>query len=45
MTEYQIENIYSGEVRPVFGYNWKDACRRSNLVSDEWIILLAEYVD
>lgn len=45
MIEYYIENIYTEQTRPVWGYNWKDACKRHCLIESEWIILYADYVD
>lgn len=45
MYEFNLVNIHTNEERLAFGYNFKDACRRSNLNSADWIIDWQEYVD
>lgn len=45
MYEYDVENIYTGEKRIVFGYTVADAFRRAGLAPIEWGVLHAEYVD
>lgn len=45
MMEYEIENKATGEIRYVYGYNWKDACQRYKIISGEWYVNYTVYVD
>ena len=45
MFEYEIENKATGEIYHVYGYSWKDACRRRKLIPEEWYIRNKIYVD
>ena len=45
MYEYEIKNKNTNEIEYVFGYSLNDACRRSKLEPDEWIILSRDYID
>lgn len=45
MYEYEIINTKTNETRYAYGYNFKDACRRKNLMPTEWTILYSEYID
>ena len=45
MIEYEIENKATGEIRYIYGYNWKDACYRCKIIFSDWYIHYAVYVD
>ena len=45
MIEYEIENKGTGELRYIYGYNWKDACRRYKILPYEWYVNYSVYVD
>ena len=43
MNEYLIYNEASGIERPIFGYTFRDACRRSGVDPSEWTLLMVIY--
>ena len=45
MWEYEIQHIDTGEISFIWGYNFDDACYRSDLDPSEVICLYSEYVD
>ena len=45
MWKYEILHKETGERNIIFGYSWSDAMRRSKLNGDDYICLVAEYVD
>ena len=45
MYEYEIKNKNTNEIEYVFGYSLNDACRRSKLEPNDWIILSKDYID
>ena len=45
MWEYEILHKETGERNIIFGYSWSDAMRRSKLNGNDYICLIAEYVD
>lgn len=46
MFEYLLINVYDHtEERIVFGYSYKDACRRHKCNPNDWTIIRADYVD
>lgn len=45
MNCYEIMHNITSEIRYIFGYNYSDACRRSNLQPNEWNILRCDYED
>ena len=45
MWEFEVEHIETGERIIIFGYNYANACLRSNLNPKEWIVLIQEYID
>lgn len=45
MYEYDIYNKQADERTTIFGYSFTDACRRSKLDKEDWIILHQEYID
>lgn len=46
MWEYQIENIHTGEIDYLWGYNWGDALgRRPDLDIKDWRVMCRTYID
>lgn len=45
MYEYYIENQLSGETTTIWGYDWKDACKRHSINPEHWRVLYGEYID
>ena len=45
MFEYEAYNLETKEETILFGYSFKDACRRSNLDPREWDYYSSEYND
>lgn len=45
MYEYEIKNTKTNEVDIIFGYNERDAFRRTTLNRDEWVVIRVEYFD
>lgn len=45
MWSFEIQNIVTGEMTIIFGYNWLDAARRACIDPDEWTVLNQEYED
>lgn len=45
MYEYEIKNKTTNEIDYIFGYSFADACRRSKLEPDEWVMLGRDYID
>lgn len=45
MYEYGITNVATGEPNIIYGYSYRDACRRLSLNPTEWEIDYSEYVD
>jgi hypothetical protein len=45
MYEFEVCNKETNERTLFFGYNFKDACRRSNTDPDLWDVLTYEYID
>ena len=45
MWEFEIQDVTTGEITLIFGYNFYDACRRSKLNPMDWDVLLQTYID
>ena len=45
MWSFEVRNCETKEVIIIFGYNWKNAFRRSGLNPDEWDIISRDYKD
>lgn len=45
MWSFEIQNKTTGERDIIFGYNWKDAVRRSKINEDEWKFIRQDYED
>jgi hypothetical protein len=45
MYEYEIKNKTTREIDYIFGRSFADACRRSKLEPDEWVMLSRDYID
>lgn len=45
MFDFWIEHIHCGETTHIFGYDFRDACRRWKIDPKLWNILSTEYVD
>ena len=45
MYEFGIAHKHCGMTTIIFGYNFKDACRRANLKEDLWVVEYTEYID
>lgn len=45
MWEFEVEDVETGERSFLFGYNFDDACERSGVDSDCYIVLYSEYID
>lgn len=45
MYEFQVYNEKTNETNVIFGFNEKDAWRRTDLDKNEWVILSVEYID
>lgn len=45
MWSFEIQNKTTGERDIIFGYNWKDAVRRSKINEDEWEFIRQDYED
>ena len=45
MNEYTVLNKNTNEQNIFFGYTFKDACKRSKVNGNDYIILDIEYID
>lgn len=45
MFEYEIRGKGSNDIYFIWGYNYEDACRRSNIDPSKFDVLNFEYVD
>lgn len=45
MYEYEAYNLNTKEETILYGYSFKDACRRANLNPEEWDYWMRTYID
>lgn len=45
MYEYEAYNLNTKEETTLYGYSFKDVCRRANLNPEEWSYWMRTYID
>ena len=45
MYEYTIQHKATGEIQPIFGYTYIDACKRWKIDVNDYYVIHKEYID